>query len=68
MIACLSEYLPGSCAELGFNLGEAGISEWEDRARWKVIIPVSMTDQTIPHGAYRNLKYMSVICCASAAG
>jgi hypothetical protein len=34
----------------------------------KVIVPVSMTDQTIHHGLHRNLKHMSVICCVSAAG
>jgi hypothetical protein len=44
-----------------------GISEWEDRAPRKVIVPVSMTDQTIHHGVHRNLKHMSVICCVSAA-
>jgi hypothetical protein len=27
-----------------------------------------MTDQTIHHGVYRNLKPMSVICCVSATG
>jgi hypothetical protein len=68
MIACLSEHLPGSCAELVFNLDEVCISEWEDRARRKVIVLVSMTDQTIHHGVYRNLKHMSVIYCVSAAG
>jgi hypothetical protein len=54
--------------ELVFNLNEIGISEWEDRGPRKVIVPVSMTDQTIHHGVHRNLKYMSVICCVSAAG
>jgi hypothetical protein len=68
MIACLSEYLPGSCAELVFNLDEVGISEWEDRAPRKMIVPVSMTDQTIHHNVHRNLKHISVICCVSAAG
>jgi hypothetical protein len=67
MIACLSEYLPGSCAELVFNFDEVGISEREDRAPRKVTVPVSMTDQTIRHGVHRNLKHMSVICCVSAA-
>jgi hypothetical protein len=68
MIACLSERIPGSCAELVFNLDEVGISEWEDRAPQKVILPVSITNQTIHHGVHRNLKHMSVICCVSAAG
>jgi hypothetical protein len=68
MIACLSEYLPGSCAELVFNLDEVCISEWEDRARRKVIVSFSMTDQTIHHGVHRNPIHMSMICCVSAAG
>jgi hypothetical protein len=53
---------------LVFNLDEVGISEWEDRAQRKVIIPVSMTDQTIHHVVHRNLRHMLVICCVSAAG
>jgi hypothetical protein len=40
MIACLSEHLPRSCAELVFHLDEVGISEWEDQAPRKVIVPV----------------------------
>jgi hypothetical protein len=68
MITCLSEHLPGSCAELIFNLDEAGISEWERRAPRKVIVPAAVTDQIIHHGVHRNLKNMSVICCVSAAG
>jgi hypothetical protein len=63
MIACLSEHLPGSCAELVSNLDEVGISEWEDPAPRKVIVSVLMTDQTIYHRAHRNPKHMSVICC-----
>jgi hypothetical protein len=63
VVACLSEHLPGSCAELVFNLDEVGISEWEDRAPRRVIVPVSITDQTIHHGVHHNLKHMSVICC-----
>jgi hypothetical protein len=59
MVACLSELLPGSCAELVFNLEEVGISEWEDRAPRKVNVPVSMTDQTIHHGVHRNMLCIS---------
>jgi hypothetical protein len=68
MIECLNEYVPGSCAELVFNINEVGISEWEDRASRKVKIPVSITDQMIHHGIHRNLKHISVICCVSADG
>jgi hypothetical protein len=68
MIACFSEHLAGSCAELVLNLEEVGISEWEDRAPRKVIVPLSMADQTIHQGVHRNLKHMLTICCVSAAG
>jgi hypothetical protein len=68
MISYRGEHLPGSLAELVFDLDEVGISEWEDRAPRKVIVPVSMTDQTTHHGVHRNLKHMLVICCVSAAG
>jgi hypothetical protein len=40
----------------------------EDRAPRKVIVPVSMTDQTIHHGVHHNLKHVSVVYCVSAAG
>jgi hypothetical protein len=53
---------------LAFNLDEVGIAEWQDQAPQKVIVPVSMTDQTIHHGVRRNLKHMPVICCVSTAG
>jgi hypothetical protein len=59
MIACLGEHLPGSCAELVFNLDQAGIFEWEDRAPREVIVPVSRTDQKIHHGVRRNPKHVS---------
>jgi hypothetical protein len=68
MMPCVSEYLPGSSAELVFNIDEIGISEWEDRDLRKVIVPVSMTNQTIYHGVHRNIKHISVICCALTAG
>ena len=68
MIECLTEHVPGCCAELVFNLDEVGISEWEDRVARRVIVPRSMSTQTIHHGVHRNLKHISVLCCVSAAG
>jgi hypothetical protein len=68
MIASPSEHLPSSFAELVFNLDEACISEWEDRAPRKVIVSVSMTDNIIHYGVHRNLKHMPVICCVLAGG
>jgi hypothetical protein len=67
LASCSDEYLPGSSAELVFNLDEVAVSEWEDRTQRKVIIPASMTDQTIHHGVHRNLNYISVTCYVSAA-
>jgi hypothetical protein len=55
-------------AELIFNLGEVEISEWEDHVPRKVIVPVSMFDQTIHHGVHRNLKHISVVSCLSTVG
>jgi hypothetical protein len=51
---------------LVFNLDKVGISEWEDRAPRKVIVPVSMTDHPIHHGVHLNLKHMSMIFCVLA--
>jgi hypothetical protein len=52
MIEYLNEHLPGSYAELVFNVDGVEISEWKDRASRKVIVPVSMTDQTIHRGIH----------------
>jgi transposase len=61
-------HVHNSCAELIFNLGEIGISEWEDRTERRVIVPSTMRGQTIFHGIRRNLKHISVVACISAAG
>jgi hypothetical protein len=53
-------------AELVFNLDEVGMSELEDCKKKKVIIPRTMDDQTIHHGASRSMKYISVIACIIA--
>jgi hypothetical protein len=68
MIESLHEHQSSSCAELVFSVDEVGISEWEDRAWWKVIVPVSMTGQTIHQSIHCNLKHIFVISCVSAAG
>jgi hypothetical protein len=62
------DHVHHSCAELVFNLDEIGISEWEDRAVRRVIVPSAMRGQTIFHGIHRNLKHVSVVACISAAG
>jgi hypothetical protein len=50
------------------NLDEVRISDWEDRKTKKVITIAAMFGQTIHHGVSRNVKHISVIACASAAG
>jgi hypothetical protein len=61
-------HVHGACAELVFDLDEIGISEWEDRAARRVIVPSAMRGQTIFHSVHRNLKHISVVACISAAG
>jgi hypothetical protein len=67
-IRCLHEYVKGLCTELVLNLDEVGISDWEDRKSKKVIVPQSMSGQTIHHKVNCALKHVSVIACVSAAG
>jgi hypothetical protein len=68
MVECLRQYVQECCVDLGFNLDELGISEWEDPVARKVIVPVSMSGRTIHHGVHRNLKHRSVVCCVLASG
>jgi hypothetical protein len=44
------------------------MSDWEDRKTRKVFVPATMEGQTIHHGVSRNVKYISMIACVSAAG
>jgi hypothetical protein len=61
-------HVHNSRAELIFNLGKIGMSEWEDRTERRAIVPSTMRGQTIFHGIHRNLKRISVVACISAAG
>jgi hypothetical protein len=45
----LKEHIHGCVAELVFNLGKVGISDWEDRKTKTVIVPATMRGQTIDH-------------------
>jgi hypothetical protein len=51
-----------------FNLGEVGISAWENGKTKELIALAAMFGQTIHHGVSRNVKHISVIACVSAAG
>jgi hypothetical protein len=64
----LHDHIEGCVADLVFNLGEVGISDWEDRKTKKVVLPAAMLSQTIHHGVSRKVKHISVIVCVSAAG
>jgi hypothetical protein len=63
----LKEHVHGCVAELVFNLDEVGISDWEDRKTKTVIVPATMSGQTIHHEIFRTVKHISVIACISAA-
>jgi hypothetical protein len=67
-VVCIAHFVHGRPTELVFNLDEVGISEWEDRKTKTVVIPKSMSEQTIHHKINRNVKNVSVIACVSAAG
>jgi hypothetical protein len=67
-IRCLREHVQGMKAELIFNLGEAGMSEWEDRQEKKVIVLRTMEGQTIHHRESRSVRYISIITCITARG
>jgi hypothetical protein len=51
-----------------FNLGEVGISDWEDGKTNKVIALAPMFGQMIHHGISRNVKHISMIACLPVAG
>jgi hypothetical protein len=63
----LREYVQEMKAELVFNLDEVDMSEWEDRKDKKVIVTKTIAGQTIHHCASRNVKYISIITCITAA-
>jgi rRNA-processing protein FCF1 len=48
-------------AGLILNLHEIGMSEWEDRKNEKMIIRMTMDDQTMHHPVSWNVKYISII-------
>jgi hypothetical protein len=64
----LREHVHATKAELVFNLAEVGMSEWEDRKEKKVILPMTMDDQTIHYRESRSMKHISVIACITAGG
>jgi hypothetical protein len=45
-------------AELVFNLDEVGMSEWEDRKPKKVIVPKTISGDTVHHSVLRDVKYI----------
>jgi hypothetical protein len=67
MVECLRQHVQDSCADLVFTLDEVGISEWEDRVARKMIVPISMSEQTVHQRIHRNVKHLSVVCCVSVS-
>jgi hypothetical protein len=67
MAECLKQHVPACCPEFAFNVGEVGISESEDRAPRKVIVPIPMPRPAI-HSLHRNLKRIPAVYYLSVAG
>jgi hypothetical protein len=67
-ICYMNEAVQGGPADLGFNLDEVGISDWEDRKPKKVVVPMTATSHSIHHRVSRNLKQISIVTCICASG
>jgi hypothetical protein len=51
-----------SCpADLVFNLGEIGMSNWEHRKPKRAVIPITSSPQNIRHRISQKLKHLSVV-------
>jgi hypothetical protein len=64
----ITQFVHSLPSDLVFDLGEVGISEWEDRTSKNVIVPKAMSSQTLQQKGNRNLKHVSIIaelCAAS---
>jgi hypothetical protein len=57
----MQEAVNDSPSDLGFNLGEVGISDWEDCKSKKVVVSVAFAGQAVHHGTSRNLKRLPEI-------
>jgi hypothetical protein len=64
----MHEILQRCLADLGFNLDELGISNWEDRKPKKVVVPITVPAHSIHHRIPRNVKHISIVTCISAGG
>jgi hypothetical protein len=64
----LNEDVQGCIFELVLNLGEIGISDWEDRNARTVFVAATKDGRPLTHAVSRNVKHISVISCMSAAG
>jgi hypothetical protein len=62
------EHVHGIKMELDFNLGEVGMSEWEDDQVRKIIVPTTMNGKTIHHHTSRSVQHISIITSISTAG
>jgi hypothetical protein len=60
-ICGLREHVQRMKAELIFNLDEVGVSEWADRRDKEVVIPRTISGQTMHYRASRNVKHISII-------
>jgi hypothetical protein len=55
-------------AELIFNLGETGLSDWEERKTKPVIILSHASSSTLHYPIDRAIRHHTLHCCVSASG
>jgi hypothetical protein len=55
-------------ADVVLNLDEVRVSDWEDRAPKRVVVPRTATLHSIHHPLPRSVKHISVVACISASG
>jgi hypothetical protein len=60
-ICSLREYVHGVKVELVFDLEEVTMSEWEYPKPKKVIIPKTMTGETVHHRVSQGVKHISIV-------
>jgi hypothetical protein len=67
-ITLIQEYVPLVPAEFVFHLDEIGLSDWEERKRQPILIPVEIDGDAIHYRVDRRIRHQTLVCCISAAG
>jgi hypothetical protein len=53
--------------ELLFNLGETGLSEWENRGSKPVLVPILDQESSLHHPVDRSLRHHTLLYCVAAS-